>query len=53
MKFKSKKKAEQYAISSINGDDKVGYVIIPERNFFRTYYYVSFYFKTVIADYES
>lgn len=53
MKFKSKKKAEQYAISSINGDERISYVIIPEREWFWTYYYVSFYFKTVIADYES
>ncbi len=48
MKFKSYKKAEQHAISSINGDEKVGYVVLSERKWFRKWYYVNYYFKTPI-----
>lgn len=48
MKFKSYRKAEQHAISSINGDEKVGYIVLSERKWFRRWYYVNYYFKTPI-----
>lgn len=53
MIFKSYKKAEEHAILSINGDEKIGYIILSGRRWFRKYYYINYYFKTVIADYES
>lgn len=52
MKFKSYKRAEEYALSRID-NNKMGYVISSNRKWFRRYYYVSFYFKTIISDYES
>lgn len=53
MKFKSYKQAESYAIQAIAGDVKVGYVILNERKWFRKWYYINYYFKTIVEDYET
>lgn len=47
MKFKSFKQAEQHAISCIASDEKVGYVILSERKWFRKWYYINYYFRTI------
>jgi len=48
MKFKSREQAEQHAISSIAGEENVGYVVLSERKWFRKFYYVNYYFRNII-----
>jgi len=46
--FKSFKEAEQHAISSIAGDEKIGYVVLSERRCFIKFYYINYYLRTII-----